>query len=281
MINKMIKKMIPPIYRMKLGTVKQNIKTLFKSKVKVQFDRKVVIVIASPHKVGSTWIYKILRDLTAFHDLFPPFKVFNEFKKVKIPLDNLFNYFLGLKKGRGYLFKSHSMPPKSIDKGVFYITVIRDPRDLMVSMSHYVSHLPIELGGWGKEFSNKNDRDKIIEVIDKSDFIFDLYDAWANYDNCLLLKYEDLKKDIYKAVLEVVDYTGLNVTDIKIKKAIAKNDFKKVAGRRSGNEKENTFYRKGIVGDSKNYFDNELLEYLYTTQGGRWKDIIVKNKYDL
>jgi len=240
---------------MKLRTVKQNIKSFFNSKVSVKSDSKVVIVVASPHKVGSTWIYKILRYLTAFHDIFPPYKIFKEYKKVKIPLDDLLDYFSNLKKGKGYLFKSHSLPPKSTDEDIFYITVIRDPRDLIVSMSSYVSHLPVEKGGWGEVFAKKSDRDKIIEVIDKSDFIYDLYNEWANYDNCLLLKYEDLKEDIYKSVLDVVEYTGIEVNDLKIRKAIASNDFMKVSGRKSGDEIKNTFYRKGVVGDWKNYFD--------------------------
>ena len=266
---------------MKLGTIRHNFKFFFKSKLTVNSDEKVVIVVASPHKVGSTWVYKILRELTAFNDIFPPYRIFKELRKVKIPLDDLLDYFSSLKKGKGYLFKSHSLPPKSVRKDVFYISVIRDPRDLMVSMSKYVSHLPVELGGWGKEFSKLDERNKLIEVINKSDFIFDLYNAWANYDNCLLFKYEDLKTDIYNSVIKIVDFTGINVTDRKIRNSISKNDFKKVSGRKSGSEKTNSFYRKGIVGDWKNYFDNELLEYLYTAQNGRWKQIIVQNKYEL
>jgi hypothetical protein len=277
----MIKKLIPPIFRMKLGSLKYNFKRFFKAKIPVNSNEKTVIVIASPHKVGSTWIYQILRDLTAFYDIFPPYRIFKELRKVKIPLDDLFDYFSTLKKGKGYLFKSHSLPPKRVNPDVFYITVIRDPRDLMVSMSKYVSHLPVELGGWGEEFRKMDERKKLICLIDKSDFIFDLYNAWANYDNCLIFKYEDLKKDIYNSVIRIVRFTGICVEDSKIRNAIAKNDFKKVSGRKSGVEKTNSFYRKGIVGDWKNYFDDELLEYLYTTQNARWKKIIVQNKYDL
>ena len=161
----MIKKIIPPIYRMILGTFFHNFKGFFRKKPKVNPSRKIVIVVASPHKVGSTWVYKILRDLTAFHEIFPSYKIFRELRKVRIPLDDLTDYFSNLKKGRGYLFKSHSLPPKVQIDDVYYISVIRDPRDLIVSLSNYVSHLPVKLGGWGEKFSKMDDRNKIIEVI--------------------------------------------------------------------------------------------------------------------
>lgn len=277
----MIKKIIPPIYRMILGTFFHNFKGFFRKKPKVNPSRKIVIVVASPHKVGSTWVYKILRDLTAFHEIFPSYKIFRELRKVRIPLDDLTDYFSNLKKGRGYLFKSHSLPPKVQIDDVYYISVIRDPRDLIVSLSNYVSHLPVKLGGWGEKFSKMDDRNKIIEVINKSDFIYELYSAWANYDNCLLFKYEDLKKDIYSCIVKLVDFTNIDTTDRMIKKSITKNDFKKISGRKSGNENKNSFLRKGVVGDWKNHFDDELLKYFYTTQNGRWKEIIVKNHYEL
>lgn len=277
-----VKNLVPPKYRMMLGTYLYNLRRVIKPQIKLGRSDKVIIVIASPHKVGSTWLFKIIKDLTGFRDIFPPFRTFKEYRKVRIPLDNLEPYFSQLKGGgRGYIFKSHSAPPTTSNDGIFYVTVIRDPRDIMVSMSHYVSTLPVELGGWGVEFSAKNDRDKLKEVIERSDFIFNLFQLWSKYENCLLLRYEDLKTDIYSCIKEIVTYTNLRVKPHELELAIEKNDFKRLSGRESGDESTRSFYRKGIVGDWKNHFDEELLHFLYTTQNGRWKKLIHESGYQV
>ncbi|MFD1316839.1 sulfotransferase domain-containing protein [Namhaeicola litoreus] len=276
-----VKKYIPPKYEMYAGTVYHNFLSIFRRKIKIDKNEKIVIVVSSPHKVGSTWIYNILRRLTGFHDIFPPYKIFTEYRKVKIPLDDLIPYFNKLKNGKGYIFKSHSLPPKKSESYIRYITVIRDPRDVFVSLAHYVSNLPVELGGWGEEFRNKTIKSKITDLIEKGDFMFDLYNEWSNYDNCLLLKYEDLKSDIYSCTNQIVKYCSVNAPIEQIEKAINLNDFAKVSGRKSGVENKKSFYRKGIVGDWKNIFDEELLNILYTSKKGRWKILIEELGYPI
>lgn len=276
-----VKKYMPPKYEMYAGTVYHNFLALFRTKIKIENNKKLIIVVSSPHKVGSTWIYNILRRLTGFHDIFPPFKIFKEYRKVKIPLDDLTPYFDKLKSGKGYIFKSHSLPPKNSRAYIRYITVIRDPRDVFVSLAHYVSNLPLELGGWGEEFRNKPIKMKISELIHKGDFMYDLYNEWSNYDNCLLLKYEDLKSDINFCIEQIIKYCDIDVSNKEIEEAINLNDFAKVSGRKSGVENKKSFYRKGIVGDWKNIFDEELLNVLYTSNNDRWKILIEKLGYPI
>jgi len=276
-----IKQKIPPKYRMIAGTVYHNTKSVFKKKIKIDKSDKLIIVVVSPHKVGSTWIYKIIREMTFFYDLFPPLKIFNEYSKVNIPLDQLIPYFDTLKNGKGYLFKSHSHPPENCPKYLRLITVIRDPRDVFVSMANFVSNLPVELGGWGDEFAKKKIEQRLLELIDKSDFMYDLFISWSNYDNCLVLKYEELKSNIEKCTINIVDYCGLQIETSTIRKSIERNDFSRLSGRKSGEENKSSFLRKGIVGDWKNHFNDELLNKLYTSKDNRWKKLITKLGYDL
>jgi sulfotransferase family protein len=266
---------------MMAGTMYHNTRSLFNEKIRLDKSQKLIIVVVSPHKVGSTWIYKILREMTFFYDIFPPINVFNEYRKVRIPLDELIPYFDTLQKGKGYLFKSHSHPPKVCPDYVKLITVIRDPRDVFVSMANYVGNLPTELGGWGNEFAKKPIQKQLFELINNSDFMYDLFYSWVNYDNCLLLKYEDLKSDIGKSTNEIIDYCRLNVKQSTVKKSIELNDFSRITGRKSGIENKSSFYRKGIVGDWKNHFNEELLDKLYSNQDKRWKKLISDLGYDL
>jgi len=263
------------------GTVYHNTRSFFKKSIRINKSDKLIIVVVSPHKVGSTWIYKILREMTYFHDIFPPVKIFNEYRKVRIPLDDLIPYFNTLENGKGYLFKSHSHPPEVCPDYMRLITVIRDPRDVFVSMANYVSNLPVELGGWGDEFAKKNIEQQLLELIDKSDFMFDLFNSWSTYNNCLLLKYEDLKANIEKCTAEIIHYCGLEVDHIGIKRSIELNDFSRLAGRKSGVENKTSFYRKGIVGDWKNHFNEELLDRLYSSKNNRWEKLISNLGYDL
>ncbi len=276
-----IKQKVPPKYRMLSGTLYHNARSLFNKKIKVENGDKIIIVVVSPHKVGSTWIYKVLREMTFFHDIFPPVKIFNEYRKVRIPLNDLIPYFESLKRGKGYLFKSHSHPPNHCPEYMRLITVIRDPRDVFISMANYVSHLPSELGGWGDDFAKKPINLQLSELIDKSDFMYELFHSWSEYDNCLLLKYEDLKSDINKCVNLIVDYCGIDVDQNTVLNSIKANDFSRLAGRKSGIENKSSFYRKGIVGDWKNHFNDDLLNKLYHNKGGRWERLIANMGYDL
>ena len=55
--------------------------------------------------------------------------------------------------------------------------------------------------------------------------------------------------------------------------------IEKLSGRKSGTEKKSSFYRKGVVGDWKNYFDEDLLNQLYTDGSGRWKSMIFQTLF--
>ncbi len=280
-LKNIVKRRIPPKFGMIAGTMYHNARSLFNKTIKIENSQKLVIIVVSPHKVGSTWVYKILREMTYFHDIFPPLKIFKEYRKVRIPLDELIPYFDTLKKGKGYLFKSHSHPPNVCPDYMRLVTVIRDPRDVFVSMTNYVSNIPKELGGWGIEYANKSKKQQLLELIENSDFMYDLFYSWSTYDNCLLLKYEELKSDIEKCTKIMVDYCGINVDQSVITKSIELNDFSKLTGRKSGIENKSSFYRKGIVGDWKNHFNDELLNKLYTNKDNRWEKLIFALGYDV
>lgn len=56
----------------------------------------------------------------------------------------------------------------------------------------------------------------------------------VSYENCLMLAYEGMIKDINSCVKNILDFCGLETSSENIKNAILKNDFSRVAGRKEG-----------------------------------------------
>ena len=56
--------------------------------------------------------------------------------------------------------------------------------------------------------------------------------------------------------------------------------FKKKTNRKPGHENKNSFFRKGVSGDWRNYFDSECVEFFRNEKQGRWNSILIKMGYE-
>jgi hypothetical protein len=81
----------------------------------------------------------------------------------------------------------------------------------------------------------------------------------------LHVRYEDMVEDIYAVTKVVARFIGYPESDDDvIKLLVDDNSFKTVTGGRGeGNEDPTSFYRKGIVGDYKNYLNVDDLAYIW------------------
>jgi hypothetical protein len=97
----------------------------------------------------------------------------------------------------------------------------------------------------------------------------DFVDAWANKENFIHVKYEELRKNT-KAELKrsVHELTGKGLPETRINKIVDNFSFEKQSGRKPGKEKIGSFLRKGIIGDWKNYMNIESRK-LFDHYGGR------------
>uniref|UniRef100_A0A8C8SU30 Sulfotransferase n=1 Tax=Pelusios castaneus TaxID=367368 RepID=A0A8C8SU30_9SAUR len=145
----------------------------------------------------------------------------------------------------------------------FYI--IRNPKDVAVSMYHYYKDNPNlpTIDSWTV----------FLELFLKGDVVcgswFDHFLSWEEHKNdrnILFLFYEDMKKDLPKVVKKMSIFLEINISDSETEEICEKSSFTEM---KSNVEKENSdsnhtvcaltsnrklIFRKGAVGDWKNYF---------------------------
>jgi len=90
-------------------------------------------------------------------------------------------------------------------------------------------------------------------------------------ENVIILKYEDLQNNFENEVKRLFSFLNLNLNDYLLSYISNNTSFEKLSGRKKGQEYKTSFYRKGIVGDWKNYLEfnlvkpilNNFKDYLY------------------
>jgi hypothetical protein len=87
-------------------------------------------------------------------------------------------------------------------------------------------------------------------------------DGWHEHNDSpysYMLRYEDLVNDPFEKLSEVVKHYKIDAGEEDIRSIIQKNSFESLSGGRSkGADDNKSFFRKGISGDWKNYFDEEV-----------------------
>lgn len=172
------------------------------------------------------------------------------------------------------LFKSHSLAPEwisSVDQDkVKFVFVYRDPRDVIVSLSYYLVNIPVEDGG-SKTYCTMSIKDRIINIMQTSDEELEVVESWVSVEGCYKIRYEDMLIDPLREMIKLFDYLGMPYDTSRLEKAVDDAAFKKMSqGREPGQEDASSFYRKGIAGDWKHYFDDEVNQVFRTASSGRW-----------
>jgi lipopolysaccharide transport system ATP-binding protein len=90
------------------------------------------------------------------------------------------------------------------------------------------------------------------------DRIAHLQRSWLEVEDRLLVRYEDLVADEHGMFQRIVDYCAIEVPRARLYDVVAQNSFAVKTGRRVGQEDINSHQRKGIVGDWRNCFTDEL-----------------------
>lgn len=225
-----------------------------------------IILIEYP-KSGGTWLGQLV----------------SEYFKIPFPR----NKFPGFKRS---LYHGHYLPSRRILKNKKIIFLVRDGRDVMVSLYHHQliwnnknKHNPNKVNYYRKTtgFQNVEDVKENMNSFINYSFShapsklqnFTFYGNWYNYNkawlnnmkdqkNIYLIKYEDLlfntEETLKKMFYEF--FEEKNIDEASLKKIVHTFSFENQTNRKKGDENSKSFLRKGVSGDWENYFGEQEKE---------------------
>jgi hypothetical protein len=109
----------------------------------------------------------------------------------------------------------------------------------------------------------------------------DFVRKWINQSGVVYVKYENLRQNPVDEVLRLImELTGNLLERVKVKNAVVKYSFTSLSNRRPGQENKNSFIRKGIVGDWRNYFNKEAIDLFSKYAGDELIDLGYEKNYN-
>lgn len=231
------------------------------------------VLIATYMKSGTTWMQEIVWLLKNWQKI-------NEAKKVTIheaipyiEIQVSINNYENLPKEPGRLMKTHlgaHFFEKSFNSGAKFIIVVRNPKDLLVSLYKF-SQMNKTLGNFDGSFSDIIDtlRDGNFPYGDPIEYVADWW-KFKDNPNILFVHYEDMKKHLKTSIKKVSKFLEVIIEDEYVDEivknttfeAMKVNDATNYSSEESFNLSISPFMRKGVVGDWKNYFTNEQSEFI-------------------
>lgn len=87
--------------------------------------------------------------------------------------------------------------------------------------------------------------------------------------NYLEVRYEHALADPYNAMLPVFTAMNVNTDETLLRECVEKKSFEKQSGRSRGQADPKSYFRKGVAGDWRNYFD-EAAKAQFKERAGQW-----------
>jgi hypothetical protein len=284
--TKMLKSLVPVKYEEHFSHIFVNRHIFHYQILRKMLRKRLIVIVGTAHRVGSTWLYMLLRDTYRLQTLVLPKRIIqgeSTRQGVDIDITRLIDYFKEL--NGFFIFKSHSFPmskslPPDFANTIKFVTIVRDPRDVVVSASFYLANLDVKQGGLGEGFKRLSEVDRILGVIRDGDFLISRLEKWYESRSAHKVRYENLQNNTTDALRGIANYLGVGFKLRAAERAIDKNSFERKSGRLPGNEDKGEFLRKGITGDWKNYFDQKCISAFKTARDGQWNRLLIKMGYE-
>lgn len=259
--------------------IKQNVRDDLFHIQKGTYNKRIVVIVGSSHRVGSGWLVRLLRDAAHLQmGMRKTPKEYLRFGTIVLTPDSY--QFLSHLSGQT-IYKSHSLPPISSQKtsNISFVTIFRDPRDVLTSAIYYLAHLEESRGGLGPDFRSLNIAERILWLIDRSEYLEEL-ELWYRTPVAIKIRYEDLLSNTTDVLHDTVTHLGIPVTPKEVSGVVMHHSFEAETGRRPGQGKNVQSSRKGISGDWRNHFNQTCITAFKTSREGRWNKLLFEMKYE-
>lgn len=244
--------------------------------------KPLIIVVGSSYRVGSTWLFLLLRDVAHCRmgkDHAPDELL--EFTTLRLT-PAAYDYMREL-RGQ-FIFKSHSFPPDSAMPigDTKFVSIYRDPRDVLVSASFFLAHLPEERGGMGESFRRLSSTERIRSLISgRSGLpILPKLEMWFRTPLAQKTSYENLTSHPVQELRKIAEFCGISTSSSALEKLSAKHAFEAKHNRSLEADRRKHHMRKGVVGDWRNHFDESCIDDFKEKRDGRWNRLLVEMGYE-
>jgi len=165
------------------------------------------------------------------------------------------------------------------NKPITPFVVIRDLRDTLVSLYFSAKHSHILLTdsmyARRKMFNELEESDGILMAMTDDNIlanasmkkIVDIQRSWVNDPNVLCLRYENILGNEFAFFESLIDYCKINVSHEHLHDIVKHNVFEVVTGRKKGDEDVNAHLRKGVAGDWRNHFTDQIKDEFKSLYG--------------
>jgi len=255
------------------GVMEKN--NLIRIKDELELNSQDVLSVSFP-KTGSTWVNEILlliklgadeqtwRNLP-HKDRFP----YIELDPPHLPHGTNFNHVTNTPSPR--LVKSH-LPERYFERhfnenGPKIVVAMRNPKDVLVSLYHFYranKFLGNFSGTWDEFFELHKKEGLVYSPVCK--YQGDWYKR-RDEPNVFIIKYEELHQDTEGILRKLLNFLGKEFTDQQVADVIRLSSFDSLAEKSKANMKGvdnpvidpkiSPFFRKGKVGDWRNYYSEE------------------------
>lgn len=222
-------------------------------------SRRKILVNGSP-KTGTTWMLYLLSSLPGYRNVGNFNESIHRYSQT-LPGDVI----------HGHEFYSPELKEALESAGIRVILMVRDPRDQAISRLFHVRR-DASLK-WHAPLNEASDDEAIMMCIEGRPGLRgvaeanELTDSWlcGEEDCALWVKYEDLMSSPEASLLAVLHYLDIYAKEKFVRTIISRNRFERLTmgrrlwlrGRSPGQEDRSSHFRKGIVGDWRNYFKEE------------------------
>lgn len=244
-------------------------------------QRNKILINGSP-KTGTTWMLLLAASIPGYHWV-GNFEGDIERYKYLIP---------------GNLVHGHDWYTTDFDhilkeNNIKTILLMRDPRDQLISRVFHIRR--DETHPWHERLKKASLDEAIMLCIEGSQKLpgtrkmIELTQSWLQKEtDSIWVRYEDMLKDIDHEFRLVLDYLEIPLQDELINSIIQKNQFERLSvgrkfwnkPRKKGQADPQSHFRKGIVGDWKNYLNENHKERFKQVSGEKLIELGYAQDFD-